>query len=332
MTRRLTCVLLLLLAAACARLPVTDELKIEPDGDGDTVVVTASTTFYLDRPTEALQARVEAARAAALANTDPWAVRFARLDTPEEEWVTYQKSAGSLQRVVRSARIPGDDLQQLLSDTNLTVDVLRGDGWRELAFYPGSGGRATREQQKELDAALSTWSESVARYFIAVDHLYDYLRTAPGRDQYVFAALLAQNPDDAPVTEDEAPLVEAVNDAMADILTKMDEHETRAMSLAEEADLVFNPFPGRVVIHVPGEIIASEGFTSKSKELTIEPVDTVGAGDTFCGYLAAGLDQGLKFEVALRRAAVAGSLACLKPGAQPSIPLQAEVDRHLAAQ
>jgi ribokinase len=52
----------------------------------------------------------------------------------------------------------------------------------------------------------------------------------------------------------------------------------------------------------------------------ITPVDTVGAGDTFCGYLAAGLDRGLDLEAAMRRAAVAASLACLMPGAQPSIP------------
>jgi ribokinase len=63
--------------------------------------------------------------------------------------------------------------------------------------------------------------------------------------------------------------------------------------------------------------------------LKIEPVDTVGAGDTFCGYLAASLEQGLDFEKALRRAAVAGSLACLARGAQPSIPLAAAVDARL---
>lgn len=59
--------------------------------------------------------------------------------------------------------------------------------------------------------------------------------------------------------------------------------------------------------------------------LPIKPVDTVGAGDTFCGYLAAGLDSGLDLEAAMRRAAVAASLACLKPGAQPAIPTAAEV-------
>ena len=58
----------------------------------------------------------------------------------------------------------------------------------------------------------------------------------------------------------------------------------------------------------------------------VKPVDTVGAGDTFCGYLAAGLDAGHYLKTALRRAAIAGSLACLKPGAQPAIPMKADVD------
>jgi ribokinase len=58
----------------------------------------------------------------------------------------------------------------------------------------------------------------------------------------------------------------------------------------------------------------------------IEPVDTVGAGDTFCGYLAAGLADGLPLEKALARASRAAALSCLKPGAQPSIPRAADVE------
>lgn len=64
--------------------------------------------------------------------------------------------------------------------------------------------------------------------------------------------------------------------------------------------------------------------------LKVTPVDTVGAGDTFCGYLAAGLDAGLDLEAAMHRAAIAGSLACLKPGAQPAIPTAADVDAALS--
>jgi ribokinase len=63
--------------------------------------------------------------------------------------------------------------------------------------------------------------------------------------------------------------------------------------------------------------------------LQVEPVDTVGAGDTFVGYLAAGLDAGLDLEGAMRRAAIAASLACLKPGAQPAVPTAAEVAKYL---
>lgn len=65
--------------------------------------------------------------------------------------------------------------------------------------------------------------------------------------------------------------------------------------------------------------------------LKITAVDTVGAGDTFCGYLAAGLDKGLPLDEALRRAAAAGSLACVKPGAQPSIPMDSEVEAALVS-
>ncbi|MGN6304086.1 MAG: ribokinase [Mesorhizobium sp.] len=92
---------------------------------------------------------------------------------------------------------------------------------------------------------------------------------------------------------------------------------------------------GRTVIVTlggDGVLAASPDGIHQVPALKIEPVDTVGAGDTFCGYLAAGLSLGLPIEDALRRAAAAGSLACLKPGAQPSIPLKADVDAALAAE
>ncbi|RLE17192.1 MAG: ribokinase, partial [Actinobacteria bacterium] len=40
--------------------------------------------------------------------------------------------------------------------------------------------------------------------------------------------------------------------------------------------------------------------------IDVTPVDTTGAGDTFCGALAAGLDDGLSLESSVQRAVVAG--------------------------
>ena len=77
------------------------------------------------------------------------------------------------------------------------------------------------------------------------------------------------------------------------------------------------------------------GFTPdqrfKVNALDIVPVDTVGAGDTFCGYLAAGLSQGKSLPGALKTAAIAGSLACLRHGAQPAIPHAREVTNAQAS-
>lgn len=84
-----------------------------------------------------------------------------------------------------------------------------------------------------------------------------------------------------------------------------------------------------VTLGAEGVVAVRGGNIHRAKGLKIEPVDTVGAGDTFCGYLAASLDAGLDFDAALRRAAVAGSLACLNPGAQPAIPVAAEVDAKI---
>ena len=81
-----------------------------------------------------------------------------------------------------------------------------------------------------------------------------------------------------------------------------------------------------VTLGADGVIAVGPHGHVKVAALPIKPVDTVGAGDTFCGYLGDGLARGLPLEQALKRAAAAGSLACLKPGAQPAIPLAADVE------
>ena len=64
--------------------------------------------------------------------------------------------------------------------------------------------------------------------------------------------------------------------------------------------------------------------------LPIAAVDTTGAGDAFVGVLAAALDQGVRLEIALRRAAAAAGLACLERGAQAAMPDRPAIDRALA--
>ena len=64
----------------------------------------------------------------------------------------------------------------------------------------------------------------------------------------------------------------------------------------------------------------------------ITPVDSTGAGDTFCGALCAALCQGWNTDEALRYASAAAALACTRLGAQSSIPEAAEVAVLLSEQ
>nr|WP_240511209.1 ribokinase [Novosphingobium panipatense] len=60
--------------------------------------------------------------------------------------------------------------------------------------------------------------------------------------------------------------------------------------------------------------------------LPVIPVDTIGAGDCFCGALAALLDEGRCLEEALPYAAAAAALCTLGQGAAPAMPMRAAVE------
>jgi ribokinase len=57
--------------------------------------------------------------------------------------------------------------------------------------------------------------------------------------------------------------------------------------------------------------------------------DTTGAGDCWCGVLAAALSRGAPLDAAMRRAAAAASIAVSRPGAADAMPTAAETDALL---
>ncbi len=72
-----------------------------------------------------------------------------------------------------------------------------------------------------------------------------------------------------------------------------------------------------------------DGAFSKQPAFSVTSVDSTGAGDTFCGVLVAALSRGDDLPGAMRQASAAAALACTRPGAQSSIPTQAEVAEFL---
>jgi len=85
---------------------------------------------------------------------------------------------------------------------------------------------------------------------------------------------------------------------------------------------------GTVVVTLGAEgarVHTSEGAVD-IPTLSVDAVDTTGAGDTFCGYLASGLASGLQLESAARRGCLAAALSTTRSGAVPSMPTSAEAE------
>ncbi len=74
-----------------------------------------------------------------------------------------------------------------------------------------------------------------------------------------------------------------------------------------------------------GAVISEGGSSRHAAAYRAKAVDTVGAGDTFSGYLTASLAERATFEEAVDRAQAAAALSVTRAGAQPSIPRRDEV-------
>ena len=97
-----------------------------------------------------------------------------------------------------------------------------------------------------------------------------------------------------------------------------------------------------LTIGAQGAILSHRGRPRRVSTLTVEAVDAVGAGDAFCGSLAADWppvaaaikakspDEMPILEAAALHACVAGTLATTKHGAIPSLPRQVDVRKHAA--
>lgn len=230
--------------------------------------------------------------------------------------------AGEALALLRDGGVDLSKVRTTETATGIASILVEADGENIIAVVPGGNGEVNEDDvaaaglaagdylllQHEIPLGTVEAALTAARQTSAIS----LLNTAPFRKE---AAGLLGKADYVIANETEFDLyAEALCLGGAD-------REARMRDFAETTGrtVVVTLGAEGVVAATPTDFLRAEG-------LTIDPVDTVGAGDTFCGYLAAGLASGLNLADALRRAAVAGSLACLKPGAQPAIPFAKDVD------
>lgn len=96
---------------------------------------------------------------------------------------------------------------------------------------------------------------------------------------------------------------------------------------AADALRALGPRNAIITLGARGCVGVGDGQRIHIEPLPVDVVDTVGAGDAFCGALAVALAESAPLAEAMSFANAAGALACTRPGAEPSMPGRAEVER-----
>jgi len=142
-----------------------------------------------------------------------------------------------------------------------------------------------------------------------------------------------------------APVPETLNAAMVGQLLEVtshlivNEHEAmdtarilriEASNCAETASMLTRAGNTACVVTAGARgatAFSGDGPPLHASALSLEPIDTTGAGDTFVGAFAVMLAEGAPLPRALKVACEAASLACQRIGAQDSMPTQSALVR-----
>ncbi len=84
-----------------------------------------------------------------------------------------------------------------------------------------------------------------------------------------------------------------------------------------------------ITLGARGSLLVTKEETVRVDAFPVEAVDTVGAGDCYCGVLAASLAGGRRIGEAMRRASAAAAISTTRRGAQTSLPTAAEIEAFL---
>lgn len=223
--------------------------------------------------------------------------------------------------LLKSSGVDLSAVTQVDDPTGTALILVGGDGENMIAVVPGANATVLPETVASLEfiaGAIVLLQHEIP--LTSVSAALSATRTAGSR------SILNTAPfhPEATAFVAEADFLVA-NETEFDFYAK--ELDLAGVSREERMEAYVDRTGRTVIVTLGGEGVraAAPGKAVFVPALAITPVDTVGAGDTFCGYLADGLARAMPLEAALRRAAAAGSLACLKPGAQPAIPTASEV-------
>lgn len=218
----------------------------------------------------------------------------------------------------------GIDVACLGSDpsepTGLAVITLDQGAENSIIVSPGANMALLPDRIRDCEPSLAGARVVLAQLEIPVDTVLAAARATSG--------LFCLNP--APARPLPPELLYAVdvlipNRSELAILAARDLPEGRE-HVTDAARSIQGPKAVVVTLGADGALIIEGDEVTHVPAPDIDPVDTTGAGDAFCGALADALARGEPLTAAVRRATLAGGLAATRHGAQQAMPTREDLE------
>ena len=254
------------------------------------------------------------------------AVAAARLGAPVSMVGSVsQDSAGDfLMRVVAEEGIDATHISRIDGLAGTAVIEVERTGANRIIVIPGANARVNADQVRAALDAIPDIAVVLSQGEVPADAVHAAMAVGRAR-----GARTILNP--SPVQEYSDEVYGLVDIAVPN------EHEIelitgRPASTAAEATSAARRLAergaGTVIVTrgAQGSVWSTLTRSGSAGAFVVRPVDTVAAGDAFCGVLAASLAEGHSLSEALRWGSAAGALAATRAGAVPSLPRRDEIE------
>jgi ribokinase len=193
------------------------------------------------------------------------------------------------------------------------------DGENQIVVSPGANARLAPDDVAAAGAALGGAAVTLLQLEVPLEAVTAAARAAGGK--------VVLNP--APVRSLPDGLLERVDVLVPNRVELAQLAAGPVPETVEEAARLAGRLPvGAVVVTLgaDGALVVEGGEARHVPAVPVRAVDTTAAGDAFCGGLADALAAGAALGDAARRAVRVAAAACLRPGAQASLPTPAELE------
>ncbi len=208
------------------------------------------------------------------------------------------------------------------SSSGVALITVEESGQNRIAYVPGAGWDVTPE---DALAALDAWNPDFVLSTLELRHdtLATLYRAARERNVTIICNGTPEPADGRDLVSMSNVLI--VNEQEALELAQREDDEGDWALVAETLSAL-GPSTVILTLGKAGALVWHHGDITQVPTIEVEVVDTTGAGDAFCGALTAFLAAGKSITESAAMAAIAGSLAVTRAGAQPSIATLAEIE------